>query len=420
MPAGDQAAASGSFHRTRAAVATTFAAHAVVSSSFCPWIPHLKADNGLDAGGLGIPLTGLAVGLVLGTALAGPAIRRAGGRGTVRVGVPIMIGAFALLSVANGLGSLTATFFAFGIASGIVEVAMNIEAVAVEQRFGRRVMSDLCGVWSLSMLAGTSIASAGVAASIPTGAFLSLLSALLVAASFPLLRWLPSAHDVGRTRVDPELAETRSCASPAPSYARILLLCIVGGAAIMTGDIVSDWSAVYLCDSLGASPGTASLGIVAFSAGMATSRFAGDRLAVHIDESVLVRAGVGIAALALTCALCIGGVVLSIVALVLVGLTLGPVVPFAYRAAGQISLGGGRTGLPMAVTAGYVASIMGPMSVGFIADEVGLRTALVVPVIACIAAALAASAAHELRASRALRASGARVRPSHGAAPAAG
>ncbi|MGH2591649.1 MAG: hypothetical protein ACRDGW_12740, partial [Actinomycetota bacterium] len=68
------------FRRSRVAVTATFAAHAVVAGSLGPWIPRLKADSNLDAGGLGIALSGFAAGLVLGTRLAGPAVRRAGGR----------------------------------------------------------------------------------------------------------------------------------------------------------------------------------------------------------------------------------------------------------------------------------------------------------------------------------------------------
>jgi hypothetical protein len=53
-------------------VAGAFATHAVISGSLGPWIPRLKTDAGLDPAGLGIALTGYAVGLLVGTRPAGP------------------------------------------------------------------------------------------------------------------------------------------------------------------------------------------------------------------------------------------------------------------------------------------------------------------------------------------------------------
>ncbi|HEV2951430.1 MAG TPA: hypothetical protein VGZ51_04950 [Actinomycetota bacterium] len=141
---GDQRAV----HRARVGVTTAFAAHAVLSGLLGPWIPSIKAQAGLDASGLGIALTGFAVGLLAGTRVADPAVRRWGGRRVVRGGIPAMGLGFALLPAAGGLASLTLLFLGIGLLAGLIDVAMNIEAVAVERRFERRVMSAIHGTWS--------------------------------------------------------------------------------------------------------------------------------------------------------------------------------------------------------------------------------------------------------------------------------
>jgi fucose permease len=384
-----------SFRRSRAAVATTFATHAVVTGGLGPWIPQLKSNCDLGHGGLGVALTGFAAGLVVGTRLATPAIRRSGGRLVVRIGIPILAAGFALLPAARGVASLTAIFAGFGVAAGLLDVAMNTEAVAVERRFGRRVMSAMHGMWSLSMFAGTAVAAAGVAAHVPIEIQLPIVAAVLVAASHPILGWLPQPHEAaGPLREAGAASPAR--ATPAPT-GRVVLLCLIAAAVFLTEGIAADWSAVYLREWVGAAPGTASLAVVAFSAGMAVSRFAGDPLAARFEQSVLVRTGTAVAALSLATALLVGGVVPTIAAHALIGLSLGPVVPFTFRAAGAIPLEGGRTSLAIVVTAAYLGSIVGPMLVGFIAEEVGLRAAFFVPVVACLAAAVAAGAAREAR-----------------------
>jgi fucose permease len=379
-----------SFGRSRAAVTATFAAHALVAGSVGPWIPRLKADSHLDAAGLGLALTGYAVGLVLGTRVAGPALRLAGGRRVVRVGVPLFAAGLAVLPHAEGLSALAAAFAALGLASGLLDVAMNTEVVVVEQRFDRRIMSMMHGIWSVAMLGGAALASAALAAGVSIRVALPLVAAVLVAASFPFLAWLPAPH-----QPQSRFSSVSSIEDGRSRTGRILLLCLIGFGAFLSEGVAAEWSAVYLHESVGADLATAGLGVVAFSVGMTISRFTADRLSVRFDPTILVRVGMMIAALALITAIAVDEVIVALAALTVIGLFVGPAVPLAFRAAGALVLGPGRTALGVVVTAGYVGAIVGPLAVGFTADQVGLRTAFAIPVVTCVIAAVGASALRE-------------------------
>jgi fucose permease len=387
MPA---SATTQSFGRSRAAVTATFAAHAIVAGSVGPWIPRLKAVSHLDAAGLGLALTGYAVGLVLGTRVAGPALRLAGGRRVVRVGIPLFAAGLAVLPYAEGLGALAAAFAALGLASGLLDVAMNTEVVVVEQRFDRRIMSMMHGMWSVAMLGGAALASAALAAGMSIRIALPLVAAVLVAASFPFLAWLPAPH-----QPKSEFSSMSSIEDGRSRRGRVILLCLVGFGAFLTEGVAAEWSAVYLHESVGADLATAGLGVVAFSVGMTISRFTADRLSVRFDPTVLVRVGMTIAAVALIAAIAVNEVGVALVALTVIGLFVGPAVPLAFRAAGGLLLGPGRTALGLVVTAGYVGAIVGPLAVGFTADQVGLRTAFAIPVVTCVIAAVGAGALRE-------------------------
>ena len=152
---------------------------------------------------------------------------------------------------------------------------------------------------------------------------------------------------------------------------------------------------MYLRGPVGAAPATAGLAVVAFSAGMAVARFVGDRLVARFGQPVVVRAGAGLAALALGVVLLAPATVPSLLAFAIVGLGLGPVVPLAFRSGGSLLRRHGGSALPLVVTAGYVGSVVGPIAVGFLADRYGLRPAFLVPMLAWAAAALAATAARE-------------------------
>ena len=395
--AGDQRA----MRRARVGVTSAFAAHAVLSGLLGPWVPRIKAQAGLDASGLGIALTGFAIGLLAGTRVADPAIRRWGGRRVVRGGIPMMGVGFALLPWAGNLALLTLLFLGIGLSAGLIDVAMNIEAVAVERRFERRMMSAIHGTWSVALFVGAALASAGIAAGVPMEIHLPICAAVVVLASSVFLRWLPEETEAPAEA--PEEAPEEAAAGgpgdanvPHTSSSRVLLLlCLVAGGSFLVEGIAVEWSAVFLRESVGAASSAAGLGVVAFSAGMAASRFVGDRLVARFGQPAVVRLGASSAFVALAAMLIVPRLLPSVVALGIVGLGLGPVVPLAFRTAGRTRRPGHASALPLVVTAGYTGSIVGPLLVGFIADLATLRIAFLVPVVASAASALAAGATRD-------------------------
>lgn len=350
-------------------------------------MPTLKANAGLDSRRLGIALAAFAVGLVFGTRLAGPILGRAGARTTIRGGVPALAATLAALPWARGAVSLTTGFAAVGAVSGVLDVAMNLETVAVEDRFERRIMSTTHAMWSVSMMGAALVASLAIGAGAGIASSFGGVAAAMTLVTYPLLRWLPP----GRNRHTDEHAET---ARPV-SLARVVALCLIGFAMFMTEGIAADWGAVYLREVDGASGAMAGLGVVAFSAGMTTSRFAGDRLRMRVAPSTWVRFTTTLGALALIVATFADAAVVTIVSLAVLGLGLGPAVPYAFGAAGRARTGPGRTALPLAVTSSYVGSIVGPVVVGFTASAVGLDLAFAVPIAMCLATAIVAPALRE-------------------------
>jgi fucose permease len=378
--------------RARAGVTAAFAAHAVLSGLLGPWVPRIKAQAGLDASGLGIALTGFAIGLLTGTRVADPTIRRWGGRRVVRAGIPLMGVGFALLPSAGHLALLTLVFLGIGLLAGLIDVAMNIEAVAVERRFERRVMSAIHGTWSVALFVGAALASAGIAGGLSIGTHLPISAALVVLVSAVFLRWLPNPEDVPK---ELPVGRPEDPSGDRANPPRVLLLCLVAAGSFLVEGIAVEWSAVFLRESVGADPSAAGLGVVAFSAGMAASRFVGDRLVARFGQPAVARLGASGAFVALAAMLIAHRVVPTVAALGIVGLGLGPVVPLAFRTAGRTLRQGHASALPLVVTAGYAGSIVGPLLVGFIADLTTLRIAFLVPVVASAASALASGATRD-------------------------
>jgi MFS family permease len=371
--------------RSWTAATAAFAAHAVIAGLLGPWVPEVKDRTGIDDARLGFALAGYALGLFVGTRLAPPVVRRVGGRWAVLAGIPLLGVAMATVPLAGDLPSLTGILVVVGLASGLVDVAMNIEAVAVERRFGRRVMTAIHGVWSVSLFVGAGISTLGVALGVPIEVHLPVSAAVAAAAAVPMLRWLPAGEGRGRDAID-------AGANPQRRTAGVVLLGLIAGCSFLLEGVSMEWSAVFLRDGLGARGGTVGLAVVAFSAGMAAARFVGDRLVGRFGQPRVVRVGASVAVVSLVVMLLVASVGAAVVLFLLVGLGMGAVVPLAFRSAGWTRRADGRSALPIVVTAGYAGSIVGPAIVGPVAHAFGLRVAFVIPAIACAVVAVAAPA----------------------------
>src|SRR5215208_584865 len=121
----------------RRSTSAVFLVHAAISGTLAPRIPAIKADLGLGDGQLGAALTGFAAGLFLGTRAAAWLVDRFGSRVIVAVGLPLFAVCLAGPGLAGGLATLTLALVPLGIASGLVDVAMNEQAVRVERAAGR-------------------------------------------------------------------------------------------------------------------------------------------------------------------------------------------------------------------------------------------------------------------------------------------
>ena len=74
----------------RVAVSAAFLIHATVSGTWAPRLPAIKESLELSDGELGTALVGLAIGLLIGTRVAGAPVDRFGSRPVMRAGFPLL------------------------------------------------------------------------------------------------------------------------------------------------------------------------------------------------------------------------------------------------------------------------------------------------------------------------------------------
>jgi MFS family permease len=374
----------------RVAVSAAFLIHATVSGTWAPRLPAIKESLELSDGELGTALVGLAIGLLIGTRVAGAPVDRFGSRPVMRAGFPLLAASLLLPGLANSLIALFLSLLVLGLASGALDVAMNAQGIEVERYLRRPILSGLHGLWSVGLGIGAGVAAVAAAIEADPLEHFAVVAVVLALASLVFLSGLLAAQtahsDVPEPHVDVHW-------TPA-----LLLLGVIAFCSFVGEGSASDWSAVYMTQELSASPALGAVAFAAFAVTMAIARFVVDSLRARFGNVVLVRGGSLIAAGGLGLALVVHEPAAAIAGFALLGLGLAPVVPIAFSTAGDLDPRATGRLVGRVATLGYVGSVAGPIMIGWLAEATSLRAALGLVVLLSLVIAASARAADPHRA----------------------
>ena len=338
-----------------------------------PHIPAVKARHGATDTELGFVLLAMAAGAVVALPLAGPLVVRFGSRAMTSAAALAFCLAMPLPVLSPSLPLTAAALAVLGACNGLLDVAMNAQAAAVERGLGRAVMSSFHALFSVGGLAGALLAGGAMlagAGEAPHVVGAALLALAVVIAALPAL--LPSTRD-------------RTPAAPALVWPPRALL-VLGGLAflgLLAEGAMADWSAVYLRDVVGTGPSVAATGFAAFSLAMAAGRFAGDALVNRFGAAAVVSVSGAVAAGGLGAALLVGGALSGVAGMALVGRGIANIVPVLFAAAARTpGIAPGRA-LAAVATTGYLGFLAGPPLIGALAGVAGLPAGLALVSVAC-------------------------------------
>jgi MFS family permease len=368
----------------RAAVTVFFALDGFAVASFFARLPAIQDRLALSNGRIGLALLALTVALLLSQPLSGALAARRGSAPMVIAGALMVSAAIAGPAYAGSFGTLALSTAAIGFTTGILDVSMNVQGVAVERRLPRPILSGLHAFFSIGMLAGALLAGAAAAAGASPKTHLVAVGILSAAVTLVAgRRLLPGSADAA--------AEGPAFARPSKALAG---LGAIAFCTLLAEGGIGDWSAIHLADTLDASEGTAVAGLAAFSATMTIGRLLGDRITMRLGNVRHLRAGALLAGAGILAAAIAPNVPVAVAGFAFAGIGLSALFPLMVRAASE--RGGDRPGPAIAAvsTAGYGGLVTGPPLVGFVAEAASLRFALaaVLGVLCLMAAALANAA----------------------------
>jgi predicted MFS family arabinose efflux permease len=262
--------------------------------------------------------------------------------------------------------TLWIALFAFGAALSSMDVAMNAQAVAVEHRANKPLMSSFHASFSIGGLVGA-LLGAGI-----TALSGEPLAHFIFAAILFLVIMLVAARHL--LVVSGEKSDGGSLFR-LPPRALWALGAIAFCTAIGEGSM-ADWSGVYLTQVIGTTAAFAALGFAAFSLAMTIGRLLGDRLATRFDSVRIVRFGGLITTIGMLAALFTSQPIVVLIGFAAVGAGLANIIPLAFSAAGNFPNIPSSAGIAGVATIGYAGFLAGPPLIGLVAEATTLRVAL--------------------------------------------
>jgi MFS family permease len=339
--------------RGRWAVAAMFFANGFLTGSWAPQIPVLLTRLEIGRFTLGLLILLFGLGAIAAMVWCGHLIARHGSRAVVRWFSLCAGFGLLLAALAPSVAMAAPAMILFGGVIGGMDVAMNANAVAVERKLGRAIMSSSHGFWSLGGFVGGSLGGFAIQ-------HYGHLAHAAVAGVLALVVVLPAMrHLVGEDK-----PVTQSHARfTLPRTAAIYLIGIMALFSMIPEGAVLDWSALYLRQELGTDLATAGFAFAAFSGVGAVKTL---RISALLAASGMLVAGLS------------PDPWLAIGAFAFCGLGTANMVPIAFSAAGNQSGLSSGAGLSVVSTMGYCGILVAPSGIGFLAEHTGFGPVFVI------------------------------------------
>ena len=347
-----------------------FFANGFVMGGWAPQIPLLLTRLSITETTLGILILLFGLGALIAMPLCGYLMGRYGSRALLRTFS--ILTCFGLLAVVASwhLWIVALAMIFFGAAIGGMDVAMNTNAVAVEKRLGRAIMSASHGFWSLGGFAGGAVGGIAIQTLgyMVHALFVTAVVMVIVAITFRAI------IDDERTVAGGEEATAFSW----PRQPTVYLIGIIALFCMIPEGAVLDWAAIYLRQELGADIATAGFAFAAFSATMAVMRFLGDNVRHRFGAVATLRVSSLVAGTGLLVAGSADNAWLAIAAFAFTGFGVANIVPIAFSAAGNQAGVAAGTGMSIVTTMGYSGILVAPSAVGFIGERTGFGVVFMV------------------------------------------
>ena len=341
-------------------VAFVFSTLNILYGTWAIYIPTIKDKLALDKAELGLALFAFALGIFSIMGFVPKIIKRFGSGLSTKYTVLSLPILYVFPFISNSFTVLFISLFLMGVVQGILDISMNNLVTLIEKKNRINLMSAMHGFFSL----GGALAGLGTFA---ISSFNPVFHILIITSCCVLINLILSKHYVNYKGTQESKQKVDW------SYIKTLFLLGLISFVIMGSEgAIADWSGLYLKDISLAPAKLIGAGFLVFSISMTIGRFFGDSISQQYGSQRVLSLGALIA--------CIGyGLVLvnelywSIIGFGLIGLGFSVMVPELFRVTAKTSIVDTAKALTLVAGFGYSGFLIGPVLLGFTAEQFGLE-----------------------------------------------
>ena len=307
--------------RARAATAAAFLTQGLVLLSLTTRLPDFQDRWHLSDVTLSLILLMMILLAGAGSVVAEALAKRRDSALLLRAGLLVVALAVPTLCLAPTSAVYVAGVAAYGLGLGVVDASTNMQAVAIEHRYGRPILPSFHGAWTLGGVLGATLTFGMSHLPLEAAAVVGLAPLVVAFAPF-----LPRDH--GPTELATEVAVP---------WRPILLVGLAMVLFYMVDTAVQTWGPLFLDHEFTTPERYVSLAALAYLLASGTVRLAGDRLVARFGVVPVLRIGAVVGAAALAVVVFSPGWQVAVAGFALLGAGVAVVAPLSFSAAAKIA-----------------------------------------------------------------------------------
>jgi MFS family permease len=351
----------------RTAVSCLFFLQGICFASWASRIPSIQQNLQLSDTALGAVLFALPVGSMISLPFAGWLVNRFGSKRMAVNSLLLYSGFLVLLGLADDVVLLVLALVGFGMAGNLGNIAINTQAVGVEERYERNIMASFHGLWSVA-----GFLAAGIGAYMIGNTVTPLYHFAIIAALIAFGVALAFSHLIS----DEAKPSTKAKLFTRPDRSLVILGVIAFCCMICEGAMF-DWSGIYFQKVVLADPAWVGAGYTAFMSTMALGRFLADWVVGKLGFKKTIRISGILITSGLLLAVALPYLATALAGFLLVGFGVSSVVPLVYSEAGKSKTMNAGNALTAVSSIGFLGFLFGPPLIGVIAGLFSLRISFI-------------------------------------------
>lgn len=355
---------------TRPSISIYFYILGFIFSSWASRIPQVKDKFHLNEAELGGVLFMLPLGALAALPFSGWLVHRLSSRIMSIASALIYTILLYSIAIADTVFALSFILFGFGMIGNFGNISMNSQGISIQHRINKPILSSLHAMWSIGAFSAAAISGWTMKMGYSTAVHFTIVSmiavVIIIAGSFFLIP-------------DESVDDTSAKVFVLPNK-KLILLGVICFCVAMSEGAMADWSSLYYRQVIHELNSISTTGYTAFAMCMAAGRLMGDKLVQSFKHSTVLKMNGMLIVLGMLLSLSFSFPSTVMMGFALVGFGVSSVIPIVYMLAAKTKDMAPSVALAAVSSVGFTGFLVGPPAIGFIAHEIGLRSALVVVV----------------------------------------